>query len=909
MKTAHVLAIVFILLLIPLCAYCQLWKQYIDSGKIYKEQQKLDKAIEFYSKAREELKRDSMGTGSYAAICHNLANLYLDKVQYDKAEPLLLEAKQIRERVLGKLHVDYANSCNSLAILYYRMGQYEKAELLFVEAKQIREKVVGKLHVDYANSCHNLANFYYRMGQYQKAAHLCEEAKQIREEVLGKLDPDYARSCNNLGTLYKKMGQYDKAEPLLLEAKQIRERVLGKLHIDYANSCHALASLYIDMAKYQKAEPLLLEAKQIQEKVVGKLHTEYATSCYNLAILYNDIGQYQQAESLFLEAKQIQEKILGKFHPDYYQSCTDLANLYRNMKEPEKAKGLYAEAYTSQQIQVKNMFRFTSEAEQQSYLKLTGDLQDYFFSFTFLYPQYNHGLNNDMVISNRNLILSSSQQLRNVMYASADSSSKRKYDEWIDARGQLAFWYSKPITERPDYVKNLEELANTLEKELMRKSFTFQKQQAQNSVTCTWRNIQQTLKADEAAIEFASFRYYNGKHWTDSTYYVALLLTKNQPEPQLIPLFESRQLNNLLRVSNTFLSINVLYSKREGESTAYDLSWKPIEPYLKNTKKIYFAPAGLLFRVSFAALPINDHQVLSDKYDLVQLNTTAAVVNKSDDVISTADNVYLYGAIKYNVDSATLKQAVLAYNSTSKTTHSIADDPGTRFITDDSTRGSSLNYLPGTQKEIEAISSLGKRKGYAVAVISGDSATEESVKTLNGKLSPAVLHMATHGFFFQDPKEKRDSIPASGSAQSPFRCSDNPLMRSGLCFAGANNTWQGKLIEGVEDGILTSYEVSNLYLPNTRLVVLSACKTALGEIQGNESVYGLQRAFKIAGVENLVMSLWIVPDRETAEFMQEFYKNMFEKQSINEAFYNAQTTMKNKYRKEPFKWAAWILVR
>jgi len=128
-------------------------------------------------------------------------------------------------------------------------------------------------------------------------------------------------------------------------------------------------------------------------------------------------------------------------------------------------------------------------------------------------------------------------------------------------------------------------------------------------------------------------------------------------------------------------------------------------------------------------------------------------------------------------------------------------------------------------------------------------------------------------------------------------------------LSGANAAWKGKPIVGVEDGVLTAYEVSNLYLPNTKLVVLSACETGLGDIQGNEGVYGLQRAFKIAGVKNLVMSLWKVGDKETSEFMQEFYKNIFNKLSISDAFYSAQTVMKNKYRNEPYKWAAWILVR
>jgi CHAT domain-containing protein len=130
-----------------------------------------------------------------------------------------------------------------------------------------------------------------------------------------------------------------------------------------------------------------------------------------------------------------------------------------------------------------------------------------------------------------------------------------------------------------------------------------------------------------------------------------------------------------------------------------------------------------------------------------------------------------------------------------------------------------------------------------------------------------------------------------------------------LILAGANNAWKGNISATADDGILTAYEISNMYLPHTTLVVLSACETALGDIKGSEGVYGLQRAFKMAGVQNLVMSLWKVPDEETSEFMDLFYQYMFSGQPINSAFYLAQSDMKNKYRNMPFKWAAWILIR
>ena len=142
-----------------------------------------------------------------------------------------------------------------------------------------------------------------------------------------------------------------------------------------------------------------------------------------------------------------------------------------------------------------------------------------------------------------------------------------------------------------------------------------------------------------------------------------------------------------------------------------------------------------------------------------------------------------------------------------------------------------------------------------------------------------------------------------------FRYSDDPLMRSGLLLSGANNTWIGaKLPEGLEDGILTAKEVSYMNLMNTQLVVLSACQTGLGDVNGSEGVEGLQRGFKMAGVRYVIMSLWDVPDKETSDFMLSFYDNLLDKMELHSAFHSTQIVMKKKYPNEPFKWAAFVLI-
>ncbi len=874
---------------------------------LYSEMGLYEKAEPLYLEAKN-IREKTLGKEHprYASLLNNLANLYSDMGQYKKAEPLYLETKNITEKVLGKDHPEYAASLNALANLYANMGQYEKAEPLYIEAKNIKEKVLGKVHPDYAALLHNLAGFYFDIGQYEKAEFLYIESINIKEKALGKVHPDYAMSLNNLASLYMDIRQYEKAEPLYIEAKNIREKAFGKAHPHYAHSLNNLAVFYKVIGQFEKAEPFYIEAKNVQEKALGKAHPDYATSLYNLANLYKGMGRYEKVELLYIEAKNIRENVLGKAHPDYALSLYNLAIFYWVTNKPLKADSFYKEAFTNKYHQVQKALQFTGEKEKTAFIKNIIGNNDFYNSF--YYQNYLHTSATEpysISFLSRNLILSSSQELRKLINSSNDANAIADYEKWTSLKKQLASFYTKGKT--GIYLKELEDSADVLEKSLARTSSGFAKQQKDK----TWQDIQQNLKENEIAIEFVEFDYHTGKRWTDSTFYIALVLRKDKPVPILVPLFEKKQLDSILLQTgnkNTNDNVKELYASRgvEGDETVvlnkslYNLVWKPIENELKGINTVYFGPSGLLHRIAFAALPVNDKEVLSDKYKLVELSTTANIIDQQPAYVSSSDKINLYGGIKYTVDTTALKNIAIAYHN---------KKPTTRSLPEDLTRGGSWNDLPGTKTETDGIISVAENKNNITA-LSGIQATEESIKALEGKNSPAVLHIATHGFFFPDPtrENKKDNLQTTENGNA-FKQSDDPLFRSGLLFAGANNTWTGKAVNGIEDGILTSYEVSNMYLPNTKLVVLSACETGLGDIKGAEGVYGLQRAFKMAGAENLIMSLWKVPDAETAEFMQQLYKNLFAKQSIADAFYNAQTTLKNKYRSDPYKWAAWILVR
>jgi CHAT domain-containing protein len=213
--------------------------------------------------------------------------------------------------------------------------------------------------------------------------------------------------------------------------------------------------------------------------------------------------------------------------------------------------------------------------------------------------------------------------------------------------------------------------------------------------------------------------------------------------------------------------------------------------------------------------------------------------------------------------------------------------------------GTTIPALPGTKVEVEGISRILKTAGYQVTLSQQNDATESKIKTVSG---PAVVHIATHGYFLQDTEG------AVGIAAENAK--DNPLLRSGLLLAGASKTMSGEVLPNLEsndNGVLTAYEAMNLNLNGTNLLVMSACETGLGDVRAGEGVYGLQRAFIVAGAKALVMSLWKVDDAATQALMTNFYNNLSKGGSKLKAFKQAQQQLMLKY-KDPYYWGAFVMV-
>jgi CHAT domain-containing protein len=829
-------------------------------------------------------------------------NLEKEKINYylmidkstllKKQNKLELAEKFIKTKILNdeflKQNIDiYLHGKANIAEIYLLQNEYSKAEKEYLEIiKHYRENESSILNPNYPTILSALANIYIILGNYDTAERLLVEALDIEKKMnITERNNHLALSLASLGNIFLKKRMFPEA---LLKYEE------AILHCDknsylYASLAYSIALVHLNYFDFEKSWEYLIQAEIIQKKTLPNNHPEYLKTLSLFGTISSLLNKYDEAEAFYKKSYEN-----GNFNSNY-----NLATFYFKRKKNDEVSFYLENAVSLWNKGIIDATNHLSEYEVRTLLTLRNEKIFMPLSFISINSEKYSSLYQilyDNQLLRKNLSLRNQQRIKTTIEKNGDATVKQKYQQFIDNKQYITKIEELTVAQRPTTYNQLKAETESLEKELTRLSSTFA--EAKKTLLVSWKQIQEKLKPNEVVIDLVSFNYYNTK-WTDSIMYGAFVIKKDSKFPKFINLFEENQLSVLLeRKNKAHDSIqSKIINKQYSDTAISDLFYKPLEAELKNSNTIYLAPSGLAHQINFKALPINTNETLGEKYKLILLGATTTLIDYKPLTINKKNNfeLVLYGGIDYN------KKQVEVYK-----------EAYPNELNDLATRSGILefNYLPGTNDEVNKINKEAITYNFKTTIKTESAATEESVKQLSGKANPFILHLATHGFFFENTKQELSDLDKNIPVEAKKRiylASEDPMMRSGLLLAGANNSWRKTNNEtNADDGILTAKEIANLDLSNCKLVVLSACETGLGQINGSEGVFGLQRAFKMAGVQNIIMSLWKVPDVQTAELFENFYAACFSGKSIQEAFNEAQNKMKEKYT--PYYWAGFVLL-
>ena len=855
----------------------------------------------------------------YATSLSNLAGCNSSFGNYTEALRLETEALQIREKILGKEHPDYATSLSSLASYNSSLGNYAEALRLGTEALHIFAKVFGREHPNYAVSLSNLAGFNLSLGYYAEAMRLGTEALQILEVALGKEHPDYATALSNLAGYSSSLGNYSEAIRLETKALEIREKLFGKYDFNYLMGLFILAQQYSLSGKYEEAKRWFLEycnltvelinagieriaisennkeaivqyleiiesykeqllnsetfdiekAIKINEKVLLFGETQLANKNINyedflksMFLLNYFSDEYEKAKRFGIELLHIIEPKLGKEHPNCAMVSSYLSVCNWNMGSSD-AVGYCVEATEALSGIVKRTFADLTARERNLFW------EQYKAWFEGTVHGIAYDMPSDSLVENgyngallaKGLLLNSEVELSTLLKESGDDEVANIYNNLKNLRLQINKLYEMPAAERQLDTDSLERAAQGLERQLVQRSKAYGDYTA--NLVIDWRQVRQKLGDSDMAVEFVSFPMRN-----DSVMYAAYCLRKGMALPKMVPLFEERQLTSMDK--RLYLSSPMLYN----------LIWKPLEKEMKGVTTVYFAPSGELYNLPIENLPIDGSTYNSDLCSYRRLSSTRQLALRRDGV--EVEKAAVYGGLKYDTDTVTLANDSHKYRTAEPVQWS------SRAVADSLNLRDGVYELPATKIEAEDIDKALESAKIDTELYTDTIGTEASFKALSGS-GVNALHIATHGFYWTEREATQlDGLAFLNTDMPTVVQEDKALTRSGLLFAGANTALKGlPLPDGVEDGMLTAKEIAALDLRSLDLVALSACQTGLGEITG-DGVFGLQRGFKKAGANTLLMSLWKVDDTATQLLMTQFYKNMLSGMCKYEALTAAQ---------------------
>lgn len=811
-----------------------------NKGVYNREKGDFAKSVEALESAIKRINNTTDST--QIALQIELGTTYRNFGDMAKSEAILVQAVQAAE---GNQELLLLKAIDRLSALMIELGDFSDSETYLLENLQRKDSLFTNKPLLKLETYNNLSILYYRLNDLESAekyiAKGLDENKDIRT-VKPKL-------LNNLGTIYMREGKMDEAEKYFIESAEAFQEIYGSINPDYATSLSNLAGIYKMRGELDKALDTYSKVLDMDRTIYGTNHPTYATSLSNVGLLYMQFGSMGLAKKLLEQAKQIRLKSLGSYHPLYIKTVNDLAIYHLIQKDTVAAMDAFDHALDAEIHHMHDIFPVLTDNQRKLYFNETrSNIERYCalaFQPSFVHTDYAiHAVNH--FINTKGMLFYASEKMRRIILGSGDEAIIKTYNTWRDEKYLLAQAYLLTQEERDKQGLDIEEMeiyCANLEKELAQTFHVFLEEE--RNAYHTWDEISQVMPDSTAMVDIIQYRNYHAKivdqeldqGFEDQAHYVAFVIKKDSVM-EAVTWDRAIDFEKGLKLYNNAIKFGIK------DKLTHKIFWEPIQTHLKGIKRVYLSPDGIYHKLNPAILYDNiNEKYVADKIDISNITSGKDLI--------------------YKEDKKLIREARIV---------------GNPDFSNVETEYMQLKQLAGAEEEAKDITKiLDVRKWHTESYYFAE-ATEDQVKAFQ---NPGVIHIATHGFFKDDPNNV------------------DPLHSSGVFLSKQEGS--------ANDGILTAYEAMNLQLDQTSLVVLAACETGLGTVKNGEGVFGLQRAFLVAGADNVLISLVKINDQAARRFMNLLYEQLRDLENPQEAFFKARAL----YRQEDdnaYNWGAYILV-
>ena len=724
----------------------------------------------------------------------------------------------------------------------------------------------------------SIMNLKQQQRQYKDAIRAAKYYIEQTKILNGRNSDQQYQAYSNLCTLYA----LDKDSTKAFACLDSLERGVGHSYQDkevIASFYNVKGCCYADFKKYDKAIACFDKAyKTLYDKRTEDSPSKFA-SLLNKSEAYFMLKRYDDAYATFSEYVETSRNKYGETSGTYSQALFTLANIEGARGNINEADSLFRMSMNCLLVNMKQLWRYSTPSQREQFWMETLNNLSGMAAFAVKCGNFDSELTEtcyNALLFSKSLLLETEKSVVDIIRKEGTGDDIANYRNLLAVNNRL-------LVLRNNYEYNKLEIDSLtiqqreLEQQLSHKCQSYNEYETYLDIN--YEKVRNSLADHEVVVDFSDYQTEDSVRQ-----YAAYIYDKDKSYPLLVKCFDQQQLDSLLDGMQNY----TLYNYEQLQNRASKLIWNPIEASIAKGSTVYYIPSGVMHGIALEALPLSDGTTLGQHYDFVRLTSAREIVNAhhSSKINRTAT---LYGGLQYSLDPQKMEEESKAYEK-SDLAGLVRSEYGV----------SGFKVLRNTKDEVKKIEKTLVDNGFSVKAYLGSKGNAESFVALDGK-APSIVHIATHGFYYT-PDEAKDKDFLRGYTDA--------MSLSGLVFAGGNAAWLGKKnVDGVLGGVLTAKDIANLDFKGTDLLVLSACKTGQGKVTA-EGMFGLQRAFKKAGVGTIIMSLWNVDDKVTSEFMIAFYEQLTDKANNwnkRKAFEQTKEIIRKKHP-DPFHWAAFVML-